>query len=312
MTSSLTARPTARIALATAAEFPDLDEDGPVLVDACARMGIEAGPAVWTDETVDWSAYDLVVVRSTWDYQSQHGEYLDWARRVAAVTTLANSADVLAWNTDKTYLRTLQEAGLPVVPTDWLEPGTAFAVPEMEEYVVKPAVSAGARDTNRYVAGVHDEVASEHATALLAAGRTVMVQPYLDRVDLDGETAQFYFGGDFSHAVRKGPLLTPAMELVQGAYKPETIEPREPSAAERMAAEQVLDALAELAPAPREQLLYARVDLVPGPDGSPVLLELELAEPSMFLIFDGTGGTASAHRFARAISASLAGRGAGG
>ena len=116
----------ARIALATAAEFPDLDDDGPVLLAALAARGLTAEPAVWTDPDVDWPAYDLVVVRCTWDYHERRADFLDWARRVAAVTTLANSADVLAWNTDKTYLRTLREAGLPVVPTDWLEPGDVF------------------------------------------------------------------------------------------------------------------------------------------------------------------------------------------
>jgi len=298
---------TARIALATAAEFPDLDEDAPALLKALTEQDIQAEPAVWTDPRVDWSAYDLVVVRSTWDYQDRHAEFLDWGRQVAAVTTLANSAEVLAWNTDKTYLRTLQQAGLPVVPTDWLDPGDAFVVPEVGEYVVKPSVSAGSRDTNRYRSGDHDEVAVAHAAALLAAGRTVMVQPYLADVDTHGETAMFFFGGVFSHAVRKGPLLTPAMELVSGAYKPETIEPRDPSEAEREAAEQVLHALAQLSPASREQLVYARVDLVPGADGSPTLLELELAEPSMFLVYDGSGGTESAQRFAAAIKATLSG-----
>jgi hypothetical protein len=294
---------TTRIALATAAEFPDLDEDAGVLLPALSAAGLEAEPAVWTDDGVDWSSYDLVVVRSTWDYHERHAEFLDWARRVESVTRLANPADVLTWNTTKTYLRTLQEAGLPVVPTDWLDPGDVFVVPEVGEYVVKPAVSAGSRDTNRYLAGDHDEVAVAHAQGLLGAGRTVMVQPYLDQVDTYGETALFFFAGELSHAVRKGPLLTPAMVLVSGAYKPETIEPREPTGAEREAAERILDALATVAPAPRDQLVYARVDLVPGPDGQPVLLELELAEPSMFLVHDGTRGAASAERFAAAIRA---------
>jgi hypothetical protein len=298
---------TARIALATAAEFPDLDDDGPTLLGALADRGLTAEPAVWTDPDVDWSAYELVVVRSTWDYHERRDEFVDWARRVEGVTRLANPAEVLAWNTDKTYLRTLQEAGLPVVPTDWLEPGDVFTVPEVGEYVVKPAVSAGSRDTNRYLAGDHDEVAAQHAGALLAAGRTVMVQPYLAQVDTHGETAMFFFGGNYSHAVRKGPLLTPAMELVAGAYKPETIEPREPSEAERDAAERVLDALAQLAPAGRGELAYARVDLVPGPDGAPTLLELELAEPSMFLIDDGAGGAQAGPRFAASIAAALTG-----
>lgn len=298
---------TARIALATAAAFPDLDEDGPVLLAALAARRLSAEPAVWTDPDVDWSAYDLVVVRSTWDYQDRRAEFIDWARRVAGVTRLVNPAEVLDWNTDKIYLRSLREAGLPVVPTEWLEPGDVFAVPEAGEYVVKPAVSAGSRDTNRYLVGDHDELATAHARALLAAGRTVMVQPYLGQVDTAGETALFFFGGRYSHAIRKGPLLSPAMELVSDAYKEEAVEPREPSEAERAAAEQVLDALAQVAPAGRTDLTYARVDLVPGDDGEVVLLELELTEPSMFLVHDGTGGTASAQRFADAIRAALGG-----
>lgn len=294
-----------RIALATAAEFPDLDEDGPALVKALADRDVTAEPVVWTEEAVDWSAYDLVVVRATWDYAPRRDEFLAWARRVASVTRIANPAPVLEWNTDKTYLRALSDAGLPVVPTDWLVPGDVFAAPVQGEYVVKPAVSAGSKDTNRYCAGEHDELAVAHANALLAAGRTVMVQPYLHEVDTAGETALLFFGGTFSHAVRKGPLLTPAMEPVAGAYKEEEMSPREPSAREREVAEAVLDSLASLVPAGRGDLPYARVDLVPDHDGEPTLLELELAEPSMFLVHDGAGGAAAGARFAEAIVEAL-------
>ncbi|HEX7188927.1 MAG TPA: hypothetical protein VF423_11940 [Actinomycetes bacterium] len=294
-----------RVALATAAEFPDLDEDGPVLVEALDRLGIQAEPAVWTDLRIDWSTYDLVVVRATWDYVPRRDEYLAWADRVASVTRLANPAPVLAWNTDKTYLRALTAAGLPVVPTDWLDPGDAFVAPVQGEYVVKPAVSAGSKDTNRYVAGEHDELAVAHAAALLASGRTVMVQPYLHEIDTAGETALLYFAGELSHAIRKAPLLTAAMGPVEGWFKKENIVAREPSEAERAAGEQVLDALAAVAPAAREDLLYARVDLVPGPDGAPTLLELELTEPSMFLMDDGAAGATAAARFAAAIQGAL-------
>jgi len=296
---------TTRIALATAAEFPDLDEDGPALVDALARRGIAAGPAVWTDDTVDWSAYDLVVVRATWDYAPRRDEFIAWAGRVSAVTRLANSAAVLAWNTDKTYLRALHDAGLPVVPTQWFEPGDTFVVPALGEYVVKPTVSAGSRDTNRYLAGGHDELAAAHGGSLLEAGRSVMVQPYLRAVDTAGETALLYFAGELSHAIRKGPLLTPAMAPVAGAYKQEEIVPREPSLAEVAVADAVLDAMpsvAAMSPAGRADLLYARVDLVPGDDGEPMLLELELTEPSMFLVDDGAAGVVAADRFAAAIA----------
>jgi hypothetical protein len=295
---------TARIALATAAEFPDLDDDGSVLVEALAALGIAAEPAVWTDPSVDYSHFDLVVVRSTWDYHDRLAEFLAWADRVAATTALANSARVLAWNTDKTYLRELEAAGLPVVHTTWLDPGDRFTVPASGEYVVKPAVSAGSRNTNRYIPGDHDEIAVDHVGSLLADGRTVMVQPYLDAIDTDGETALLFFGGTFSHAVRKGPLLEAGMQLVQSAYKQETMLARPASGGELAVADRVLDALpATGADVARGDLLYARVDLVPGPDGSPVLLELELAEPSMFLLYDGAAGVAAAARFAAAIAA---------
>ncbi|MDQ1629204.1 MAG: hypothetical protein QOI54_2948 [Actinomycetota bacterium] len=298
---------TARIALATAAAFPDLDEESRLLVAALGEIGLSAEPAIWSDPRIDWSAYDLVVVRCTWDYQQRHGEYLAWADQVAASTALTNPAAVLRWNTDKTYLRDLASVGLPVIETAWLQPGDTVVLPRTGEYVVKPAVSAGSRDTNRYVGGRHDDRAVAHAASLLAAGRTVMVQPYLAQVDTYGESALLYLDGRLSHAVRKGPLLEPAMAFVEGAYKQETIEAREPTAAERAVAESVLDALADVAPAGRSELTYARVDLVPDAGGSPTLLELELTEPSMFLDFDGCGGSVAAPRFAAAIRARLGG-----
>ncbi len=298
---------TGRIALATAAEFPDLDEDGSLLLGALARQGLDAEPAVWTDEGVAWSSYDAVVVRSTWDYFHRRAEFVEWADRVATVTRLANSAEVLRWNTDKTYLRELAEAGLPVVETTWLEPGDAFVVPAQGEYVVKPAVSAGSNDTNRYVAGTHDAMATEHASRLLGDGRTVMVQPYMRAVDTAGETALLFFAGTYSHAIRKAALLEPAMASLEAAYRPEAITAREPSAAERDTAERVLDTVTALRRWPREEFTYARVDLVPGEGSEPVLIELELAEPSMFLK-DGTG---AADRFAVAI-AGLVGAGPSG
>jgi glutathione synthase/RimK-type ligase-like ATP-grasp enzyme len=292
----MTSGPALRLALATSAAMFDHDEDGPPLLEALARVGVAAAPEVWDDEAVDWASYDAVVVRSTWDYVPRRDDYLAWAEHVETVGRLVNSAEVLRWNTDKTYLARLAEQGLPVVPTTWLRPGDDVALPQSGEYVVKPAVSAGSKDTNRYGAG-HDELARSHVAGLLDAGRTAMVQPYLDGVDSHGETALLFFGGRYSHAIRKGPLLEPAMAFVEGAFKEEQIVAREPSDVERGIAEDVLDAL----PWPRQELGYARVDLVPSP-GGPVLLELELTEPSMFLVHDGAGGHLAGDRFAAALA----------
>jgi glutathione synthase/RimK-type ligase-like ATP-grasp enzyme len=266
-----------RIALATAAALPKLDEDGPLLLGALAERGLTGEPAVWDDPTVDWASFGLVVVRSTWDYARRRSEFLEWARMVDQVTRLANPLEVLAWNTDKRYLRELASVGLPVVPTTWLEPGDPTELPSSGEYVVKPAVSAGARDTNRYRPG-DDAAAVAHIERLQREGRTVMVQPYLPGVDTRGETALLHLGGRYSHAVRKGPMLHPGDGPVAGLYREEDIRPRIANGAERSVAERVLAAVPRMT-----DLLYARVDLVPGSDGEPVLIEVELTEPSLFL-----------------------------
>lgn len=256
-----------RIGLATSTDHPDLHEDDAPLLPVLAERGADARAVVWDDPAVDWSDFDLVVVRNTWDYVGRWPEFLAWARRVPR---LANPADVLAWNTDKRYLRELAAAGVPVVPTTWVEPGGDYAPPP-GEHVVKPIVSAGARDTVRYAPG---DDSTPHVERLIAAGRAVMVQPYLGAVDTQGESSLLFLDGAFSHAARKAPVLAP------GAGHPDDVEitPREATPAELAVASAALAAVPLPGP-----LLYARVDLLPGDDGAPVLVELELAEPSLFL-----------------------------
>jgi hypothetical protein len=204
---------------------------------------------------------------------------------------------VVRANADKRYLVALAAAGLPVVPTTVLAPGDDVVLPD-GAFVVKPTVSAGARDTERYGPDQHDD-ARRHAAGLLDAGRSVLVQPYVEGIDAAGETGMVYVGDRFSHAFRKGPILRPDSTFVEGLYREEDISGREPSDAERDVAEAVLDALGAAVPGVgRDELLYARVDLAPGP-GGPVLLELELIEPSLFL----ATSPGAAERAAQAIAA---------
>src|SRR5689334_14357969 len=97
-----------RIALATAAALPALDEDGPALVAALAERGVSAVPTIWDDGAVAWDAYDAVVVRSTWDYVPRRNAFLAWAERVGSLTSLWNAPALLRWNTDKRYLAELR------------------------------------------------------------------------------------------------------------------------------------------------------------------------------------------------------------
>ena len=274
-----------RVLLATCADVPAGDEDEQRGITALVAAGVDVAVAVWDDPAVDWTTADLVVVRSTWDYTLRREEFLDWA---AQVPRLANPVEVLAWNTDKRYLDELAAAGVPVVPTTFVAPGEAFAPPAYE-HVVKPTVSAGARDTRRFAAG---EDSGPHATALLQAGRMVMVQPYQAAVDEAGETAVLSFLGVHSHAARKAPVLVPSLADPNAV----AISPRTATAAELAVAQ------AALACVPcADPLLYARVDVVPGPDGEPVLMELEVTEPCLFFAH----APGSAERFAAAVRAML-------
>jgi glutathione synthase/RimK-type ligase-like ATP-grasp enzyme len=288
---------TSRVALVTCGEIPALDPDDRLLLEPLRAAGVEADAAVWDAPGTDWGSYDLVVLRSTWDYAGRRDAFLAWAEGVPA---LVNPIDVVTWNTDKRYLRDLTEAGVPVVETTWVEPGDEGWFAHGRELVVKPAVGAGSRDTGRYRLRDPDEnrLFGEHLRRLLGQGRTVMLQPYLSAIDTVGETALLFMAGPdglaYSHAARKGPLLTgPDLQDV-GLFKEEEIRPREASPRERAVAERALAAV----PGGPDRLLYARVDVIPDDNGDPVLLELELTEPSMFLGY----ASGAPERFATAIA----------
>jgi glutathione synthase/RimK-type ligase-like ATP-grasp enzyme len=274
----------ARVALVSARAARGLDEDLPPLLAALAEAGLDAAVADWDDPEVDWTGFGLALLRSTWDYAERCAEFLAWAERTATLTALVNPPPVIRWNTDKHYLRDLARAGVPVVPTQFVEPGESAAAAlggflkgGIAEWVVKPAVGAGSRDAARYASG-EDRAANDHIERLLDAGRSVLLQPYLDQIDLHGETALMYFTGRFSHAIRKGPLLRRRTAPTDALFAAEHITPRMPDADELQVAERALAALPFAAP------LYARVDLIRSEDGKPCLLELELTEPSLFFV----------------------------
>jgi O-ureido-D-serine cyclo-ligase len=266
------------LALTTAAAARALDEDLAPLCAALAARGIDHQVVDWDDAAVDWRRYRAAILRSTWDYIDRFDEFNAWIDRVQCLTRLLNPPDVVRWNTHKGYLLQLSERGVPIVPTTLVRVGEDIVLPAVDELVVKPAVGAGSRGARRFCRDLPGAMA--HAQALLAEGRDVLLQPYLTRVDQAGETALMYFGGRYSHAIRKGPLLAPDAEATAALFAPEQIIAREPGADERELAARVLAALPFAEP-----LLYARVDLLRDEDGSPVLLELELTEPSLFFAY---------------------------
>lgn len=297
------------VALVTAGAALELDEDMPPLVSALRALGAEVATPSWDAPDVDWSRFDLALLRSTWDYVDRIDEFIAWARDCGARTRLCNPPDVVAWNTDKHYLARLHAAGVAVVPTRYVEPGQA-AASELDaflaggdgalhagapctfaEFVVKPSIGAGSRDAARYRADDAGRARAHLARLVERDRRSAMLQPYLADVDVAGETAVIYLDGRASHAIRKGPLLQLDSGLVQGLFAPEEIRAREPSPAELELARAAHDAL------PFPTPLYARIDMIRDARGAPCVLELELTEPSLFLAH----APASAERLARAV-----------
>ncbi|MFD6073111.1 MULTISPECIES: ATP-grasp domain-containing protein [Amycolatopsis] len=276
--------------------LPEGDGDEHAVPEALADLGFKTRWAAWDDTTVDFGAADIVVLRATWDYAERRDEFLSWTESVPA---LANSADVVRWNTDKSYLAELGDAGVAVVPTTLIAPDDKAPRWPKGEFVLKPAVGAGSRGAGRFTAG---DAAAAHLSGLQADGSTVLLQPYQSSVDSEGEIALVYFGGVYSHAFSKAAMLGRELDE-SGLYVTEKLAPVQPAAAFRALAEDALDATAALLGILRAELLYARVDLVAGPDGRPLLLELELVEPS--LGFRQTDA-AAAWRFASAVRQQLA------
>lgn len=280
-----------------------LDPDEAPLVEGLrAELGGAAVRVVhWSDPGVDWSSFDVALIRSTWDYADALDAFLAWARRTERVTRLRNPFRVVRWNVDKRYLGELAAHDVPIVPTTYVAPG-AEAPPNRDTCVVKPTVGAGSNGARRCAPGE----APNHVARLHAAGRTAMVQPYLRRLDDHGETALCFLvdpGGElrFSHAFGKAAILDVDEPEREGdLFAREEISPRAPTSAEVDLARRVLAAppVAALG-----SLAYARVDVAPTATG-PVLMELELVEPSMYFHTDPSAAARAAAGFAALVGSS--------
>ncbi|HWD51682.1 MAG TPA: hypothetical protein VG412_04725 [Acidimicrobiales bacterium] len=277
-----------RLALAASQGFGDLDDGWPLLQTALVAAGFDPQVAVWEDPAVDWGSFDLVAVNYAWGYVTRHRDFLEWTARVATETRLVNPQEVLAWNSEKTYLADLADDGIPIVPTSWVPPGGVWTPPS-DDYVIKPSVASGSLGAARYRrTGI--ETAKEHVRRLHRQGQTVMVQPYQPAIDAHGEVALIYFDGRYSHAVSKQALLEPDVGEIDRLWERHVITPAEASDRQRSLAETTLAAVTSRV----GSTAYARVDVIDDFDGHPVVLEVELIEPAFYL----THGVDAPERFA--------------
>ena len=273
-----------RVGIVVTDAYPveDPDHDTPLLVAALRERGVDAGPVVWHDRAVVWSAFDLLVLRSPWDYPERMGELTAWLAHVEAVTTVLNPPALVRWNLDKRYLARLADAGVAVVPTAYCADvdaaSAALAGRGDAPVVVKPAVSAGARDTGLFHAD--DPAALALAERIVAGGGVAMVQPEIPELSAGLEKAVYLVDGVLTHAIAKGALLAPGGGLRGGVYQ-EDPQPVATTDAEAAFARRALDAVRAVTGC--DVPLYARMDLVDSAGLGLVLLEAELFEPALNL-----------------------------
>lgn len=277
------------LALATRSDLPTWEVDDRHLHDALRELGVAFERPVWDDPDVDWRRYRAVLIRTTWDYQDKLPAFLQWVERLPTATRLDNPLRVVRWNTHKHYLRALQAAGVPLAPTVWLARGsTVDLAAELtrlgaREGFLKPCVGATARETLRFPNSPTGLLAANAHVARLLPHEDLMLQPFLPAVLTRGEWSAIFVDGVITHCVRKIP--------VAGDYRVQDDfgardEPYEPTARERALAEATMAKVQQKGgPCPGADgspLLYGRADFLWQEDGTCVLTELELVEPSLF------------------------------
>ncbi len=261
------------VRIATAQRLPEGDEDEDLLLDALRARGLAPRMAAWNDPGLDWDERVPTVIRSTWGYYEHLEAFMAWVERAERSGPLWNPLRIVRGNVHKSYLALLGRAGHAIVPTEFLERGARANLVSLarargwHEVVVKPTVSGGSFGTLRV--SLDDPARGETHLQTLLATRDVMVQQYVASVDDYGERALVWIDGEFTHAVRKSPRFIGQDEHVSAAL---------PIAADELA-------LGEAVLAPfAGDLLYARVDVARDERGVPMIMELELVEPSLFLL----------------------------
>lgn len=281
--------------------FLTLAEKGNFVIDdehaygPLAELGWQVDAVPWNREGVNWNDFELVVIRSTWDYQSDPDLFLQVLADIEASNArLANPREVVLWNLRKTYLRDLAERGVATVPTAWrdrLRPGElAVLCEELEsnELVIKPQVGANADGVFRYTNTAAQEGDQQEEVEAYYADRPLMAQPFVSSIQEQGEYSLFYFNGEYSHAVLKTPKANDFRSQEEHGAR---IAPVQIDRQLRTSGQQAIDALNDV-------VLYARADFVRDHASNEYwLMELELIEPSLYLRTD----PAAPERFARAV-----------
>lgn len=283
-----------KIALATCTELPTLNAGDRSYQKALEELGLTAEPVVWDDASLDWTIYDAVVIRSTWDYVTKLGAYKNWLMHLDQLKVeVLNPSHMVLWNIDKRYLLELESKGIHIVPTDIIDKSPQPS--ELEELskrisadavIIKPSVSATAYQT--YKVPVTDLHLYQDEVNEILERCCVLIQPYLKEVELKGEYSFIFFNGTFYYSLIKRPKLGDFRVQYEHGGNENMIDTYLPMYEQ---AKKVIDALPTTP-------LYARIDMIEV-DGQMLLMEAELIEPDLFI---DKAGEWTADQFAKATS----------
>ncbi|NCG20964.1 MAG: hypothetical protein GWP91_18295 [Rhodobacterales bacterium] len=268
------------IALVSQFELPDWEVDDRPLHAALEARGITWSQPPWNDPNVDWSSFDIALIRTTWDYAADREAFVAWAERIQRQTRLVHNAEIILWNTDKHYLADLEANGVAIAPTVWLEQGNTLSIGAImadrgwQRGFLKPIFGQSARETLRFDATEDGIQQAQAHVDRLCAHEGLMLQPYLPAVETEGEFSAIFYDGKLAQIVQKIPVTGDyrVMDDFGATDQPATLDDAGLNACQRAL---------EGVPA-HFDLLYARVDLLKDLDENWVLTELELVEPSLF------------------------------
>ena len=258
-----------KIAVATYDKLPDLTFNDQLLIPIFRENGYTVSPEIWDDSEVDWSSFDIVLIRSTWDYYLKPVEFKNWISQfINSKTRLINSAEMVLKNSHKFYLKELAEKGVNIIPTVFSSEKIELEKLKMwEKIVIKPAVSAGSHETEIFEVNMLTQEVLDNKT------RTGdwLVQPFLEEIKDAGEISMLFFGGNFSHAIQKVPKSGDFR--VQKQFGAQYLK-FEPSTTLLSIAKNIVEIAGK-------KSVYARIDGVMTPNGF-LLMEVEMIEPDLF------------------------------
>jgi glutathione synthase/RimK-type ligase-like ATP-grasp enzyme len=285
-----------RLAVAASKYYPGIHPDDAHLMQCLREMGLEPTAASWNDPEVDWAGFDAILIRTTWDYFQHYAQFLTWLAHIESLgVPTINPVPLLRWNSDKRYLLQLPAHAVDVIPTQVARAadlGAALSSMQGAHVVIKPTVSGTAWHTVRGIVGT---AALNAAISDLPRQMDYLIQPFMQEIEHEGELSVLFFGGTFSHAVRKRPAANDYR--VQSEFGG-SVEVITPAADVIAAAHRALTAVANLG---YQGGSYARIDGVMSA-GRFLIMEVEMIEPALYF----EGNKEAARRFAKVIAERVA------